>query len=104
DLWERPTPFDEHEPIPFPVEALPSWLAEYVAALAHATQTPPDLAGLLGLSAVATAMAKKVRVAVRQGYSEPVNLFVLIAIAPGSRKSPVFEATMRPIQSYEESR
>jgi hypothetical protein len=103
ELWERPIPFDEHQSIPFPVEVLPSWLAEYVTALAHTTQTPPDLAGLLGLTAVATAMAKKVRVAVRQGYSEPVNLFAVIAMPPGSRKSPVFEAAMHPIQSYEES-
>jgi hypothetical protein len=40
---------------------------------------------------------------VRQGYSEPVNLFAVIAMPPGSRKSPVFEAVMHPIQSYEES-
>jgi hypothetical protein len=103
DLWDPPTPFDQ-DPLPaFPVEALPSWLAKYVQALAHATQTPPDLAGLLALAALATAMAKKVRVAVRQGYSEPVNLFTVIAMPPGSRKSPVFEAVMNPIQSYEET-
>jgi hypothetical protein len=103
DLWDPPTPFAEDQLPAFPVEALPSWLAEYVQALAHATQTPPDLAGLLALAALAMAMAKKVRVTVRQGYSEPVNLFAVIAMPPGSRKSPVFEAVMSPIQSYEEA-
>src|SRR6266481_5806922 len=85
DLWELPTPFDEDLLPAFPVEALPSWLAQYVDALAHATQTPTDLAGLLGLAAVSTAMAQKVRVEVRQGYSEPVNIFVVVAMPPGSR-------------------
>jgi replicative DNA helicase len=102
-VWEPPTPFDEDQFPVFPVEALPSWLAEYVRALAHATQTPIDLASLLGLAAVATAMAQKVRVEVRQGYSEPVNVFVVVAMPPGSRKSPVFEEVMRPIQRYEEA-
>ena len=102
--WELPTPFDEGQLPAFPVEVLPSWLAEYVQALAHATQTPTDLAGLLGLAAVATAMAQKVRVEVRQGYSEPVNVFVVAAMPPGSRKSPVFEGMMRPIQTHEEAR
>src|SRR5215510_1701691 len=101
DLWEPPLPFDEVQLPAFPVEALPSWLAQYIHALAHATQTPTDLAGLLGLAAVATAMAQKVRVEIRQGYSEPVNVFVVVAMPPGSRKSPVFEAVMRPIQVYE---
>jgi replicative DNA helicase len=101
DLWALPTPFDEDQLPAFPVEALPSWLAQYVDALAHATQTPTDLAGLLGLAAVSTAMAQKVRVEVRQGYSEPVNIFVVVAMPPGSRKSPVFEEVMRPIQVYE---
>src|SRR6266571_639228 len=85
ELWELPTPFDEEQLPAFPVEALPSWLAKYVHAVAHATQTPTDLAGLLGLAAVSTAMAQKVRVEVREGYSEPVNVFIVVAMPPGSR-------------------
>jgi len=44
--WEPPVPIGATGPVPgFPVEVLPGWLGEYVAAVATATQTPPDRAG-----------------------------------------------------------
>jgi hypothetical protein len=55
------------------------------------------------LAATSTATQKKVRVQIRQGYSEPVNIYATIVMPPGSRKSPVFEEVMRPIQAYEET-
>jgi replicative DNA helicase len=103
DLFDPPVPLDEYQPRPFPVTALPPWQADYVSAVAHATQTPLDLPGLLTLAATSTAMQKKVRVHIRPGYTEPVNIYVAIVMPPGSRKSPVFEETMRPIQAFEEA-
>jgi len=103
EIWAPPTPLTEDLLPAFPVEVLPPALGAYVRALAHSTQTPTDLAGLLVLAALSTALAKKVRVVVRQGYSEPVNLYVVVAMPPGSRKSPVFDEVMRPIQQYEEA-
>jgi hypothetical protein len=103
ELFDPPVPLDDSTPYPFPVKALPPWQREYVSALAYATQTPPDIAALLVLAGTATAVQKKVRVHIRQGYSEPLNVFVAVVMPPGSRKSPVFEEVMRPIQAYEEA-
>lgn len=41
DQWGEPTPLGEHRALPtFPVESLPDWLRDQVAAVAEFTQTP----------------------------------------------------------------
>src|SRR5262245_39109492 len=89
--WEPPLPFTAaDEGPPFPSESLPGWLAEWVEAEAEATQTPPDLGANLALATAGAALAKKFRVVVRPGWAEPTNLFVVVALPPGERKSQVF--------------
>ena len=51
--WEPITPIGLNTLPTFPTDALPDWLRAYVEALATATETPADLAGLLALSACA---------------------------------------------------
>ena len=60
EIWEQPEPLDNFDRPPFPIDALPPVLANYVSALAVETCTPPDLAGMLALSAVALVCARKV--------------------------------------------
>ena len=56
---------------------------------------------MLALSVVAAACAKKVEVVVKDGYQEPVNLYVAVALPPGSRKSAVLDKVTEPIRSHE---
>lgn len=101
--WDEPFSLEVSGPVPdFPVAALPGWLAEYVGAEALATQTPMDLAGMLSLAAVAAVAAGRVRVEIRSGWVEPVNIFVAVAMRPGERKSSVFDVTMGPVYRFEE--
>jgi replicative DNA helicase len=85
----------------FPVEGYPSWLREYVVALAEATQTPVDMAAMFALAALATVAAGRVRVEPSPGWTEGVNLFVVVAMEPGSRKSAVHREICAPIAAYE---
>ena len=85
----------------FPVEVLPGWLGEYVAAVATATQTPPDLAGMLALAVLATVAAGAVEVEPRPGWREPLCLFIAVGMDAGSRKSGVFTAMTRPVADFE---
>ena len=85
----------------FPVEVLPGWLGEYVAAVATATQTPPDLAGMLALAVLATVAAGAVEVEPRPGWREPLCLFVAVGMDAGTRKSGVFTALTRPVADFE---
>jgi replicative DNA helicase len=100
--WAPPVPFGVAGELPaFPVEALPGWLSEYVAAVATATQTPPDLAGMLGLAVLATVAAGAVEVEPRLGWREPLCLFMAIGMDAGARKSAVFTAMTRPVADFE---
>jgi replicative DNA helicase len=100
--WEPPVPFGSTGEVPaFPVEVLPGWLGEYVAAIATATQTPPDLAGMLALAVLATVAAGAVEVQPRPGWQEPLCLFVAVGMDAGARKSSVFTALTRPVADFE---
>src|SRR5262249_23606388 len=66
--WEQPIPLLARRAVPpFPVQLLPPWLQRWVKAIAEATQTPADLAGLLGLCIAGAGLARKFRVQVRPG-------------------------------------
>jgi replicative DNA helicase len=100
--WAPPVPFGVAGELPaFPVEVLPGWVGEYVAAVATATQTPPDLAGMLALAVLATVAAGAVEVEPRPGWREPLCLFVAVGMDAGTRKSSVFTALTRPVADYE---
>jgi replicative DNA helicase len=100
--WEPPLPLGVVRDLPpFPVEVLPGWLAAYISALAEATQTPPDLAGLLALAVLAAAAGRLVEVEARPGWREPVNVFTVLALPPGTRKSAVFRAMAAPLVERE---
>ncbi|HEU4411160.1 MAG TPA: DUF3987 domain-containing protein [Polyangiaceae bacterium] len=86
---------------PFPVEAFPEDVAAFVRAVATFTQTPPDLAGCLALGVLSASVAGKARVRVKGHYAEPLNLFVVAAMAPGERKSAVFRSMFGPFARYE---
>jgi replicative DNA helicase len=100
--WEPPLPIGAAGEVPaFPVEVLPGWLGEYVAAVATATQTPPDLAAMLALAVLATVAAGAVEVEPRPGWREPLCLFIAVGMDAGSRKSGVFSAMTRPVADFE---
>jgi hypothetical protein len=103
DRWEPPARLDlEDSPPPFPTGALPGWLRNFVDAVAEATQTPPDLAGMLSLATVATVAAGPILVAPAPDWQEGINLFVAVAMEPGSRKSAVFKEVTRPVSTHEQ--
>jgi hypothetical protein len=99
--WEEPIPFQEY-PVPeFPLVCLPEALGGFVESVSAALQTPADLAALLGLAVCGAALAKGCRVRVREGWEEPLNLYCVVALAPGERKSSVFELLLAPVREYE---
>lgn len=102
--WEDPAPLVGRAAgnLPrFPLDVLPGWLAEQVAGVATETQTPMDLAGCIGIAALSTAAGGRAEVAVRGLWREPVNVYVLVALPPGARKSPVFAAMTAPLLQVE---
>jgi hypothetical protein len=102
--WARPVHFNRVGQVPpFPAGHVPPWLADWVLAEAEATQTPPDLAGNLALALAGAALARKVRVVIRPGWREPANIFTVVSLPPGERKSAVFADATTPLVEYEQA-
>lgn len=99
--WPEIERFDQSNLPAFPTEVLPPILRKYVEAESVATQTPPDLAGLLTLAVCSAAIARRVEVIPRTGWREPVNLFVAVLLEPGNRKSAVFSDCVGPLREVE---
>ncbi|MBO4205288.1 DUF3987 domain-containing protein [Micromonospora echinofusca] len=96
--WSPIIPLGDRRHLPdFPAYVLPDWVAEQVYAVAEFTQTPVDLAGCIGLAALSTAAGGRAEVEVRGSWREPVNLFTVVVLPPGSRKSAVFAAMTGPL-------
>lgn len=99
--WKPHLPFCEFVLPVFPTEQLPSWLKAHAEGVATATQTPTDMCALLDLAVMAASVARNVRVCIRDGWVEPLNLYVLAAQPPGSRKSAVMTYAREPLEQYE---
>ena len=80
---------------------LPGWAGDYASAIAADTETPPELAAGMVLVTCATAAARRLRVMVKPGYCEPCNLWVVVALPPGNRKSAVQCAATAPLLAWE---
>jgi hypothetical protein len=104
--WDVPVDLDETAPPAFPISAMAHipWLHAWIGALAEAYQTPIDLPAVLTLGAVAGAMQKRVLVAPRCGWREPINLYAVVAMPPGSNKSQVHREVLDPIVQWESDR
>ncbi|MCB1185301.1 DUF3987 domain-containing protein, partial [bacterium] len=99
--WPDPLPIGPVANVPaFPVDTLPPWLRNWVTALATALQCPVDLPAMLGLAVLALCGAKRYQVHVAQGWDEPLNLYVAVALKPGESKSPAFAAAIRPVSRF----
>lgn len=99
--WDEPIPFGKYELEPFPVDALPPAIAEYVSAVAESTQTPVDMAGTAALTLSAVCIQGKYVIEGKPGWVEPVNLFANIIANPSERKSTVLHAVVSPADNYE---
>ncbi|MGH3659828.1 MAG: DUF3987 domain-containing protein, partial [Micromonosporaceae bacterium] len=102
--WDRqPVPLGPRRMLPpFPGDALPGWVGDYVQAVATATQTPVDLAGSVALACLSTAAGGRAEVVAKpDAWTEPVNIYTVVALPPGSRKSTVFRSLTRPLTEAE---
>jgi hypothetical protein len=100
--WEQPIPIGAAAAVPdLPTDHLPGWMRDWVEAEAEATQTPVDLPAVLVLTNAGAAVAKKLCFEVRENWKETPNLYSVVSLLSGERKSTVFGDAIRPVQAYE---
>lgn len=104
ESWEPIIPLTPTRLLPrFPVEVFPGWLRAMVDEVTTALQVPVDLPATLGLASLAVAAGGRVDVSPVAGWVEPTNLYTVVALAPGSRKSATFSAMTRPLYAAEQA-
>ncbi|MCG8049506.1 MAG: YfjI family protein [Candidatus Thiodiazotropha endolucinida] len=99
--WPELVPLDAPNLPRLDLIHLPGWAGNYARAIAADTETPPELATGMVLAACATAAARRLRVMVKPGYFEPCNLWTVVALPPGNRKSAVQSAATTPLVAWE---
>ncbi|MEK4187768.1 MULTISPECIES: YfjI family protein [Paenibacillus] len=98
-----PVQFEFFEHVEFPVDALPETLARMTDQVSDVTQTSVDAAGAVILSMISVAAARKfiVRLVEGEGWVEKNNLYVLIAMPSGERKSAIYSHLSKPVIEFE---
>ena len=99
--WEEPLPFGSHTITPFPLDALPTDICNYVSAISESVQTPIDMAGCAALSVIATSIQGKFVIAGKRDWTEPLNLYLTEIAPPSERKSAIQHAMVKPNSDYE---
>lgn len=76
-------------------------IRDYFADLARSTQTPPDMAALLGMAVASASLCNVACVRGHGDHIEPAPLWALVLSEPGTRKSAVLAELLRPILKWE---
>jgi len=96
--WQKVVCFLDKFTLPkFPSECLPATMRTYVESVAECRQVPVDLPAFLAIAVTAAAGARKYRVYIGESHTEPLNVFTVCALPPGSRKTDTFEDMMEPL-------
>ena len=99
--WCEPELLQEQKLPTFPVRQLPSGLREYVTAVSENTATAVDMPALAALALVAAAVQGKFCIEGKPNYQEQLNLYFLIIVKSGERKSSVIKTMIKAIYRYE---
>ncbi|MEA4856548.1 MAG: DUF3987 domain-containing protein [Solidesulfovibrio sp.] len=96
-----PVPFENTIPPSIPPEHVPGILRDFSLALSESLQVPFELALCNALGTVAVAAQRKIQVLIKEGYTEPLNIYALCPLPPGERKSPTVEACKGPLVEWQ---
>jgi 5S rRNA maturation endonuclease (ribonuclease M5) len=99
--WTDPIPLRDRSVPALRADRIPGALGDQVAAVAEATETPVEMAALIGTAAVSSCIAKKAIVQVEPGYFEPVNVYAAPAMESGNRKTAVLNHMTAPLMEWE---
>ena len=76
-------------------------IREFFTDLARSTQTPPDMAALLGLAVASACVCNVACVRGHDDHIEPAPLWALVLSDPGTRKTAVLSELLGPILTWE---
>jgi hypothetical protein len=99
--WEEPIPFEQTYGPPFPVEALPPMLREYVEAVAKDTGAPVDVVAWACLGVVGAATRGGYVISPKASWREAVHIQAVQVLASGGGKTPTYQAVAAPLYQWD---
>lgn len=104
--WPDPEPLTQavNKPADYPIDALPAIIRDAAEEVARFVKVPVVSPAVVGVSVVATALGKCMKIEELQGLSHYPTLFHLIVAASGERKSHVFKHMQVPLTEWEKER
>ena len=94
-------PLEAVIPLSLPNGVFPLSIDAMVEAVAAHTETPRELAAMMGLAALGACCQKTFDVEPEPGYVEPLNIWTVVALEPGNRKTAVMRAMTYPLIEWE---
>lgn len=89
------------EPVPFPIEALPAPLDEFVRQGSVSLSCPPDYLGAGLLPVMGLGIGGYVRLRITETWRESALVYTALVGPPGARKSPALGLLMAPVWDAE---
>ena len=85
--------------IPFPCDALPPLIAEYISTCARSVDCDPAMVGLPFICSLAAAIGNSAKIRVKEGFEQPAVVWGMVIAESGSAKSPAADHGLRPLRS-----
>lgn len=100
--WQEPLLFGDIDVPEIPCGLLPGFLGNFAQAVTDAVQTPTGLAVMYSLPVISTCLQKRFEVAPFQDeYVEPLNIWTVTGLEPGTRKTAVKGFFTKPLVDWE---
>ena len=106
DPWPPIIPLhNQITPPNFPKHVLPTWITNHTQQIADDIQVTYDLPANLALGALSICTLGNTTIHYpRQRWTQPLNLYIAVALPPSAGKSPAKNAIFRPLEEYEQEK
>ena len=98
--WEG-APASDQPPIPFPVQAFPAPVADFVTETARSMGVSNDLVAAPVLPVLAASIGASWMLVVKHGFEAVPSLWVATIAPPGSGKTPASQAATGPLRTWQ---
>lgn len=103
DAWPTLEPLERTRIAPFPLDALPEWIANEARTVADELAVAVDLPAVAALGALSAVAGGRLDVQPGNRFRTPTNLYVCIVAESGAGKSPAMDRMVtRPCRALEQ--
>lgn len=99
--WPKPVPIEEYATESVNPGIFPGPLNQFIKQQSDFCETPTELCSLAVLGVASMALTGKYRVEPKDGFTQPLNLYLMTALESGNRKSSILDCATKPLIDWE---